>query len=160
MTTQPPDHAAATPEGTVTVAETGAGTYTQEIIAGGHRLIADEPRPFGDDAGPSPYDLLLSALGACTSMTVRMYANKKGLPLEQVRVSLRHSRIHAQDCADCETKQGMVDHIDRDIELIGDLDDAQREKLLSIAERCPVHRTLTSSVHVSTSLRPVSSLPA
>lgn len=153
MTTQPPDHAAATPEGTVTVAETGAGTYTQEIIAGGHRLIADEPRPFGDDAGPSPYDLLLSALGACTSMTVRMYANKKGLPLEQVRVSLRHSRIHAQDCADCETKQGMVDHIDRDIELIGDLDDAQREKLLSIAERCPVHRTLTSSVHVSTSLR-------
>lgn len=154
MTTQPPDHAAATPEGTVTVAETGAGTYTQEIIAGGHRLIADEPRPFGDDAGPSPYDLLLSALGACTSMTVRMYANKKGLPLEQVRVSLRHSRIHAQDCADCETKQGMVDHIDRDIELIGDLDDAQREKLLSIAERCPVHRTLTSSVHVSTTLRP------
>lgn len=153
MTTQPPDHAAATPEGTVTVAEAGAGTYTQEIIAGGHRLIADEPRPFGDDAGPSPYDLLLSALGACTSMTVRMYANKKGLPLEQVRVSLRHSRIHAQDCADCETKQGMVDHIDRDIELIGDLDDAQREKLLSIAERCPVHRTLTSSVHVSTSLR-------
>ena len=142
------------PEGTVTVAETGAGTYTQEIIAGGHRLIADEPRPFGDDAGPSPYDLLLSALGACTSMTVRMYANKKGLPLEQVRVSLRHSRIHAQDCADCETKQGMVDHIDRDIELIGDLDDAQREKLLSIAERCPVHRTLTSSVHVSTTLRP------
>ena len=87
-------------------------------------------------------------------MTVRMYANKKGLPLEQVRVSLRHSRIHAQDCADCETKQGMVDHIDRDIELIGDLDDAQREKLLSIAERCPVHRTLTSSVHVSTTLRP------
>lgn len=154
MTTQQPDHAAATPEGTVTVAESGAGTYTQEIIAGGHRLIADEPVPFGDDAGPSPYDLLLSALGACTSMTVRMYADKKGLPLEQVRVSLRHSRIHAQDCADCETKQGMVDHIDRDIELIGDLDDDQRGKLLSIAERCPVHRTLTSAVHVSTTLRP------
>lgn len=154
MTTQQPDHAAATPEGTVTVAESGAGTYTQEIIAGGHRLIADEPVPFGDDAGPSPYDLLLSALGACTSMTVRMYADKKGLPLEQVRVSLRHSRIHAQDCADCETKQGMVDHIDRDIELIGDLDDDQRGNLLSIAERCPVHRTLTSAVHVSTTLRP------
>lgn len=141
------------PEGTVTVAESGAGTYTQEIIAGGHRLVADEPKPFGDDAGPSPYDLLLSALGACTSMTVRMYANKKNLPLEQVRVTLRHSRIHAQDCADCETKQGMVDHIDRDIELIGDLDDDQREKLLAIAERCPVHRTLTSEVHVSTSLK-------
>jgi putative redox protein len=142
-----------TPEGTVTVAESGTGTYSQDIIAGGHRLIADEPRPFGDDAGPSPYDLLLSALGACTSMTVRMYADKKGLPLEQVRVSLRHSRIHARDCAECETKEGMIDHIDRDIELVGDLDEDQREKLLAIAERCPVHRTLTSAVHVSTSLR-------
>ena len=149
------------PEGTVTVAESGAGTYTQEIIAGGHRLIADEPRPFGDDAGPSPYDLLLSALGACTSMTVRMYADKKGWPLEQVRVSLRHSRIHAKDCADCDiSATGMIDHMDREIELLGDLDDDQREKLLAIAERCPVHRTLTSSVHVSTSLRPVSSQPA
>ena len=152
MTTQADQNTS--PEGTVTVVESGAGTYTQEIIAGGHRLIADEPRPFGDDAGPSPYDLLLSALGACTSMTVRMYANKKGLPLEQVRVSLRHSRIHAKDCAECETQQGMVDHIDRDIQLIGDLDDDQREKLLAIAERCPVHRTLTSTVHVSTTLRP------
>ncbi|SEB25335.1 MULTISPECIES: OsmC family protein [unclassified Mycobacterium] len=160
MTTPQPGQAPTSPEGTVTVAENGAGKYTQEIIAGGHRLIADEPRPFGDDAGPSPYDLLLSALGACTSMTIRMYADKKGLPLEQVRVSLRHSRIHAKDCAECETQQGMVDHIDRDIELIGDLDDEQREKLLAIAERCPVHRTLTSSVHVSTSLRPTSSLPA
>ncbi|MUL77213.1 OsmC family protein [Mycolicibacterium sp. CBMA 226] len=141
-------------EGTVTVAETGAGKFSQEIIAGNHRLTADEPKPFGDDTGPSPYDLLLSALGACTSMTVRMYADKKGLPLEQVRVSLRHSRIHAQDCADCETKQGMIDHIDRDIELIGDLDADQRDKLLAIAERCPVHRTLTSEVHVSTSLQP------
>ncbi|OBA92448.1 osmotically inducible protein C [Mycolicibacterium mucogenicum] len=139
-------------EGTVTVAESGTGTYTQEIIAGNHRLTADEPKPFGDDTGPSPYDLLLSALGACTSMTVRMYANKKNLPLEQVRVTLRHSRIHAQDCADCETKQGMIDHIDRDIELVGDLDDDQRQKLLAIAERCPVHRTLTSEVHVTTSL--------
>ena len=148
-------------EGTVTVAENGAGTYTQEIVAGNHRLVADEPRPFGDDAGPTPYDLLLSALGACTSMTVRMYANKKSWPLAQVRVSLRHSRIHAKDCADCETSAtGMIDHIDRDIELIGDLDDDQREKLLAIAERCPVHRTLTSSVHVSTSLRPANSLPA
>lgn len=140
-------------EGTVTVAESGAGTYTQEIIAGSHRLTADEPRPFGDDTGPSPYDLLLSALGACTSMTVRMYADKKGWDLDQVRVSLRHSRIHAKDCADCETDKGMVDHIDRDIELFGDLDDTQRQGLLAIAEKCPVHRTLTSSVHVSTSLR-------
>ncbi|MUL64638.1 osmotically inducible protein C [Mycobacterium sp. CBMA 234] len=140
-------------EGTVTVAETGMGTYTQEIIAGGHRLTADEPQPFGDDTGPSPYDLLLSALGACTSMTVRMYANKKGWPLEQVRVSLRHQKIHAKDCADCENATGMIDHMDRELELIGDLDDEQRQRLLEIAERCPVHRTLTSGVHVSTSLR-------
>ena len=150
MSTNPPA------EGTVIVTETGTGTYTQEIIAGQHRLTADEPRPVGDDAGPTPYDLLLAGLGACTSMTVRMYADRKGWPLEQVRVALRHSRIHAKDCAECETQQGMVDHIDRDIELIGDLDDEQREKLLAIAERCPVHRTLTSSVHVSTSLRPAS----
>lgn len=159
MTTQPDQNTSA--EGTVTVVESDAGTYTQEIIAGGHRLVADEPRPFGDDAGPSPYDLLLSALGACTSMTVRMYANKNGWPLEQVRVSLRHTKIHAKDCADCETSAtGMIDHMDREIELIGDLDDDQREKLLSIAERCPVHRTLTSTVHVSTTLRPPNSPPA
>ena len=141
-------------EGTVTVTESGSGTYTQQITTGKHRLFADEPSPIGDDAGPTPYDLLLAGLGACTSMTVRMYANKKGWPLEQVRVSLRHAKIHAKDCADCETEQGMIDHMDREIELIGDLDDDQREKLLSIAERCPVHRTLTSTVHVSTTLRP------
>lgn len=142
-----------TTEGTVTVAETGTGTYTQEITAGHHRLVADEPPPTGDDAGPTPYDLLLAALGSCTSMTVRMYAKRKGWPLEHVRVTLRHSRIHAQDCAECETKTGWIDHIDREIELTGDLDEAQRERLLLIAERCPVHQTLTSQVRVATSLR-------
>jgi putative redox protein len=142
-----------TSEGTVTVAETGTGTYTQEITAGHHRLVADEPSPTGDDAGPTPYDLLLAALGACTSMTVRMYANRKGWPLEHVRVTLRHSRIHAQDCAECETKAGWIDHIDREIELTGDLDQTQRDRLLLIAERCPVHQTLTSEVRVATSLR-------
>jgi putative redox protein len=137
---------------TVSVAETGAGTYTQEITVGQHRLIADEPRPIGDDAGPTPYDLLLAGLGACTSMTVRMYANKKGWPLERVRVTLRHSRIHADDCASCETTKGFIDHIDRDIELTGDLDDAQRDRLLQIAERCPVHQTLHSEIDVATTL--------
>lgn len=120
MTTQPPDHAAATPEGTVTVAETGAGTYTQEIIAGGHRLIADEPRLLATTPDRRP------TTSCCPRWCVYVddgadVPTRSGLPLEQVRVSLRHSRIHAQDCADCETKQGMVDHIDRDIELIGDL---------------------------------------
>ena len=140
-------------EGTVTVTETGTGTYTQEITAGGHRFVSDEPRPTGDDAGPTPYDLLLAALGACTSMTVRMYADLKGFPLEQVRVTLRHSRIHAEDCATCETKKGWINHIDLDVELTGDLDDTQRQRLLHIAERCPVHQTLTSEIDVTTSLR-------
>jgi putative redox protein len=141
------------PEGTVTVTETGSGTYTQQINLGNHQLLADEPRPIGDDEGPTPYDLVLAGLGACTSMTVRMYANRKGWPLEQVRVSLRHFRIHAKDCADCETTTGMIDHIDVNVELDGDLDDSQRQRLMGIAERCPVHLTLTSEVRITTSSR-------
>jgi putative redox protein len=150
MTTS--DNGPTSSEGTVTVTETGSGTYTQQITAGRHQLVADEPRPISEDAGPTPYDLLLSALGACTSMTVRMYANKKGWPLERVEVTLRHSRIHAEDCAHCETTKGLISHIDRSIELIGDLDDTQRQRLLEIADRCPVHQTLTSEVDISTSL--------
>jgi putative redox protein len=153
VTTHETGREAASSEGTVTVAEMGPGTYTQQITAGQHRLVADEPQPIGDDAGPTPYDLLLAALGACTSMTIRMYANRKGWPLERVRVTLRHSRIHAKDCANCETTDGWIDHIDRSIELTGDLDDTQRQRLLLIAERCPVHQTLTSEVDVATSLR-------
>jgi putative redox protein len=153
MTTRESGHEAASSEGTVTVTEAGSGTYTQQITAGHHRLVSDEPRPIGDDAGPTPYDLLLAALGACTSMTVRMYSNRKGWSLERVRVTLRHSRIHAKDCADCETSNGWIDHIDRDVELVGDLDDTQRQRLLHIAGRCPVHQTLTSEVDIATSLR-------
>jgi putative redox protein len=152
MTTHETDRDAALSEGTVTVTETGSGTYTQQITVGHHTLLSDEPRPIGDDAGPTPYDLLLAGLGACTCMTVRMYADRKGWPLERVRVTLRHSRIHANDCADCETTKGWIDHIDRDVELAGDLDDTQRQRLLHIAERCPVHQTLTSEVHIATSL--------
>ena len=152
MTTREPGDNAASSEGTVTVTETGTGTYTQQITAGRHQLAADEPQPIGADSGPTPYDLLLAALGACTSMTVRMYADRKGWPLERVRVTLRHSRIHAKDCADCETSSGRIDHIDRDVELAGDLDDTQRQRLLHVAERCPVHQTLTSEVDVATSL--------
>lgn len=140
-------------ETTVVVAGMGSGTLTQRITVGKHELLADEPQPIGEDAGPTPYDLLLGALGACTSMTVQMYAERKGWPLEQVRVTLRHFRIHAKDCADCETRIGMIDHIDLDIELIGDLDDAQRQRLLLIAERCPVHQTLTSEIRIATTSR-------
>lgn len=150
MTTSQSDHDGTSSEGTVTVTEAGSGTYTQQITAGHHELVADEPRPIGDDAGPTPYDLLLAALGTCTSMTVRMYADRKGWPLKRVRVTLRHSRIHAKDCADCETTNGWIDHIDRDVELTGDLDDTQRQRLLLIADRCPVHQTLTSEVRIAT----------
>ena len=153
MTTQETGRDAASSEGTVTVTETGSGAYTQETTVGHHRLLSDEPSPIGDDAGPTPYDLVLAGLGACTSMTVRMYANRKGWPLERVRVTLRHSRIHVKDCADCETARGWIEHIDREIALAGDLDDTQRQTLLHIAERCPVHQTLTSEVQIVTSLR-------
>lgn len=141
---------AAPVEGQVVVTESGAGAYGQRITAGRHELTADEPEPAGVDTGPSPYDLLLASLGACTSMTVRMYAQRKRWPLRRVTVSLRHYRIHAEDCADCETRAGMVDRIDRVIHLDGDLDDEQRRKLLEIANKCPVHRTLRSEVSINT----------
>jgi putative redox protein len=124
----------------------------QEIVAGDHRWRSDEPAPFGTDTGPSPYDLLLASLGACTSMTLRLYAQRKGWDLQRVIVRLQHSRIHAEDCNDCETKEGYLDRIDREIELTGSLDDAQRSRLLEIAERCPVHRTLKSEINIRTFL--------
>jgi putative redox protein len=141
------------PAGAVTVSEAGSGTYTQQITAGHHRLVADEPQPIGDNAGPNPYDLVLAGLGACTSMTLRMYANRKSWPLDSIRVTLRHSRIHAEDCAHCETTKGWIGHIDREIELTGALDDSQRQRLLQIADQCPVHQTLTSEIDISTSLK-------
>lgn len=138
-------------EGGVEVSESHAGTYAQRIRAGGHPLTADEPEPIGTDTGPSPYDLLLAALGACTSMTVRMYADRKQWPLDDVHVALRHAKIHAEDCEHCETKAGTIDHIERRITLSGSLDDEQRAKLLEIANKCPVHRTLHSEVDIETS---------
>jgi putative redox protein len=140
--------------GIVTVAETRAGKFTQAITVGKHRLSADEPVSAGGaDIGPSPYDLLLAGLGACTSMTVRMYADLKQLPLDKVTVRLRHEKLHAQDCAECDTKEGKIDRIEREIELEGKLDDAQRTRLLEIANKCPVHRTLHSEVWIPTRLK-------
>src|SRR5579862_7790938 len=119
--------------GSVVVRGSAAG-FAQEILAGPHRMTADEPVSAGGaDTGPSPYDLLLAALGACTSMTVGMYARRKEWPLEEVTVHLRHSKIHATDCAECETKEGMLDRIERDIHFSGPLTDEQRSRLLEIA---------------------------
>lgn len=137
-----------TEEGTV-IAIGEASGYRTHIVAGRHRFLADEPeRVGGGDEGPNPYDLLLAGLGACTAMTLRMYADRKEWPLEETRVELTHTRIHAEDCTDCETKEGKVDLIERRLSLTGDLSEDQRQRLLEIADRCPVSRTLTSETRV------------
>ncbi len=141
--------------GTVVVRETGGGKFQQEILSGPHRFLADEPVKLGGlDSGPGPYDLLLAGLGACTSMTLRLYADSKKLPLDRVTVRLAHNKIHAEDCANCETKEGMVDRIDRNITLEGTLDVEQRRRLMEIADKCPVHRTLKSEIEIRTAERP------
>ncbi len=138
---------------TVEVTETGRGTFQQAVTMGPHHLTADEPVEAGGlDTGPSPYDLLLASLGTCTTMTLRLYADRKGLALRGVSVRLRHSKIHAADCQSCETAEGRVDLIEREITLEGDLDEAQRTRLQQIADKCPVHRTLHSEVDIRTEL--------
>jgi putative redox protein len=131
----------------------GADGLVQEVAAGAHLLRSDEPPALGGtDSGPTPYDLLLAALGSCTSMTVTMYARRKGWPLERVTVRLRHSRVYAEDCAACETQDAKLTVIDREIGLDGSLGDDQRARLLAIANRCPVHLTLTSKIEIRTRL--------
>lgn len=137
--------------GTVVVASTGQGAFEQAILDGRHRLVADEPvSAGGGDAGPNPYELLLMSLGSCTSMTLHMYAGRKKWPLEQVVVRLRHSKVYAEDCAECEKSKSMIDRIDRAIELVGALDAEQRSRLVQIANQCPVHRTLSSKIDIRT----------
>ena len=139
------------PAGFVEVSETRASKLQNVIAAGKHRILADEPVDVGgQDTGPGPYDFLLGALGACTSMTMRLYAERKSIPLDRVTVTLKHGRIYAKDCEECETKEGMISQIDRVIKIDGNLDADQRKRLMEIADRCPVHRTLTSKIRIVT----------
>ncbi len=137
------------PDGVVEVSETGAGLFQQAIAVGNHRLIADEPRKVGGmDSGPGPYDLLLAALGACTAMTIRLYAERKDIALTHVSVSLRHQHVHDEDA-----KSDALVHLERitrDIRLTGDLSEDDRNRLMAIADRCPVHNTLTARLEIVT----------
>lgn len=140
---------------TEVVVVSAGGGYAQTIRARGHTLSADEPVAVGGtDTGPDPYELLLASLGACTSMTVHMYAKKKGWPLAGVSVRLRHQKVHAQDCADCEQASAFLDVIEKEVDVTGDLTAEQRARLLAIADQCPVHRTLTGDVRIRSGAAP------
>ncbi|MEH6791940.1 OsmC family protein [Parasphingorhabdus sp.] len=131
--------------------ETASGKFQQTVRVGKHMFLADEPESFGGtDSGPSPYDLLLAALGSCTSMTMKMYADRKGIPLTGVHILLEHSREHVEDCRTCNNEDNRIDVIDRSIIMEGDLTAEQRRKLIEIAEKCPVHRTLENRIDIHT----------
>jgi putative redox protein len=133
------------------VRERDDARLAQEVRVGRHVFVGDEPKSLGgDDLGPTPYEMLLAALGTCTAMTLRMYADRKGWPLDKVCVSLRQYKQHARDCEDCESSKGRIDRIEREVELIGDLDEEQRARLLDIAAKCPVHKTLTGEIKIDT----------
>jgi putative redox protein len=135
---------------TVTV-ESAAPKYLENIAAGRHVLHADEPvSAGGQDAAPTPYDLLLAALGACKVVTLRMYAERKRWPLQAVHVNLSHAKVHAEDCVNCASDGSLIDHIEVEIRLVGELSEEQRRTLLAIAEKCPVQRTLTSRLQIRT----------
>lgn len=137
-----------------------SGSLTHEVVSGDaqeHHLLSDEPKALGgENRGPTPYDLLLAALGSCTGITLLMYAKRKQWALSSVRIKLSHDRVHAKDCADCESENGYIDQISRELTLIGDLDESQRQRLLYIAEHCPVHKTLTNEIRINDSLTPES----
>ena len=126
-----------------------AANFQQQVTTGKHNIVADEPvSAGGGDTGPDPYDYLLTALGVCTSMTIGLYARRNRMPLENITISLSHSRIYAADCKECETKEGMLDRIDVNVELTGPLTPEQHARLMQVAAKCPVHRTLTSEINI------------
>ena len=149
-----PDSAAAAPTDSAAhapdvVVRGKADAFLQEITSGSHRFKADEPASVGGtDSAPTPYDYVLAGLGGCTSMTVGLYARRKKWPLQEVIIEMRHSRIHAKDCEDCETKEGMLDRIEMEVKLEGPLSEEQRAKLMEIAQKCPVHRTLGNEIDI------------
>ena len=141
------------PPGIVEVSETLQGRFSNEVRVGRHTMLADEPAEVGgNDAGPMPHDFVLAGLGACTSMTVRMYAERKGIPLKRVSVRLSYKKMKAAECSDCVTKEGEITEMTRDVTLEGDLTDEQRQRLIEIANKCPVHKTLTGEIKVRTHL--------
>lgn len=141
------------PEGIVRVSEADPTSFIQDISAAGHHLVADEPESYGGDfLGPTPYQLISAGLGACTSMTIRMYARRKNIPLEHVQVDISHDKIHATDCTTCEQSTGKIDQFERNITLIGDITEEERQKLLAIADKCPVHKSLESEITINTKL--------
>lgn len=136
-----------------TVKDAGSGKFTMEIAIGPHRLVADEPTDLGgDEAGPAPHEFVLAGLGACTAMTLKMYAARKQWPLEHVSVHLTRRKVKAADCPDCHTTEGEVEEMTREITLEGPLDAEMRARLLEIANRCPVHRTLTGEIKIRSTL--------
>jgi uncharacterized OsmC-like protein len=147
--------------GTVIACESGADRFALDLSAGPHRLLADEPKAVGgDDTGPTPYELLGAALAACTAMTLRLYAERKGWALGRITVAVRHAKVHAQDCADCETTDARLNRFERVVEVVGEIPEEQRTKLLEIADKCPVHRTLEGPVEVVTRLAGVAGTEA
>ena len=157
ITGETAEEEAGPPEGLVVVSETGAGKFQQSVRVGSHRLFADEPTDVGGtDTGPTPYDFLAIGLGGCTAMTMRLYAELKKIPLDHVEVLVRHEKRHAKDCEDCDEKEGArIDHFDRTLRISGgDLTEAQRQKLIEIANRCPVHRTLEAGARINTTVEP------
>ncbi len=135
---------------TQVTAKINRAKYKTIIVTGNHELIADEPVPIGQDLGPNPYDFLLTALGACVTMTLRMYADRKGWDLEEVQVHLEQSRVYAKDCAECESEDGYVHIIEKKLKFIGELTEEQIQRLLEISDKCPVHKTLTNEIKIIT----------